>query len=276
MDTKLPGDDAVRDFYLYVIDARNLLELAVSSADFVLHVNGVMRETWANVSEQDANDHDAGSVGSMAKLARSEVDNGFPLLYAHNLVGLWGAFEACIGAIGASWLAASTPGDWGDALSNLRIRIGEWMAVEESARSEWLMDQIERAVSSDLKAGVGQFESVLTAIGLGGAADSNVTTTLFYAKAMRNVVAHQGGRADNVFVDRCGRLNVEVGQRLQISREQITAIHTAMVLYSESVLDRIRLARGLPSAPPALPPWITETSDLLTLLLPGGTSEPLA
>lgn len=268
-ETEVVGEAALRDFLLYVISARDLIEMSEESAHFLTHVNDRMRETWAS-DETALQEHDNGSIARLNRLAQSEIAEDFPLLHSHSLVGLWGALEACISDVCVEWVDHLDPGDWSKEMAGLKVHLGEWSALPDTDRAPWLVDQIRKNRSSDLNRGIGQFESVLSAIGLGGHVDKSISDVMSQTKAIRNVIAHRGGRVDARFVRECPSFNMVVGEKLKLSGSQLVAAYTAMVMYVESILDRVLISKGKdPKGPENLPPWVSSPEELRTLIMPG-------
>jgi hypothetical protein len=260
LDAALP----VRDFLLYVMSTRTLLGVVSESGHFSLHVASWMRSTPVNPDEQ----FEETSVGSLSENLRREVDNGFPLLHANALVGLWGALEACINDLCLLWLQCMDREDLGDALKGNRVKLGEYISLDEENRWLWILDQLQRSDGAALRTGIGQFESILKPLGISPVVDEAVRTTLFRIKAMRNLYAHRAGRADAKFLKEWPGHPAPVGKVVVPTDKQIVAGYTAMVLYVESIYGCIQAKRGVPAAQPDLPPWIDSADSLLSMLEP--------
>jgi len=262
----LTAELPLRDFLLYVSANRALLEMVHDTASFSLHVASVMRPKGEAVAEFETS-----SVGRMSSVARREVEHGFPLLHGQALVGLWGALEACIDDLSVLWLQCMEPQTRSDCLASLRVKLGEYLAVDEDDRWGWILNQL-RAGSAVLSPGLGQFENNLNALGVGGQVDPNVRTTLFRAKAMRNLYAHRGGRADTKFLKEWPGHPAGLDEPVVVTRDQVIATQIAMVLYAETVSARILSLMGEPEKEIQLPPWIESTQDLLSLMKPSDKS----
>lgn len=267
----IPGQKACRDFMFYVISTRRMVDMVEGAADFSVHVFGRMRETYEG--DQLA-EFDSGSIGLMARDASEEIENGFPLLHGHTLVGLWGALEACIEDVAVSWLSNSPSDAVARYLASVKVPLGEFLARDGDDRWRWVLLQIENAKGSALRKGVGQFEGVLDQIGLGGAVGDEVRDVVFFAKALRNLYAHQAGRADAKFIADCPAFDVTVGTRVPITRAQLTAAYTAMVMYVETVYARVQVALGKEPDDVKLPPWIASLSELRATMLPVASAQP--
>lgn len=254
----------VRDFLLYVTANKSLINTVQDSSTFSLHVSSVMEASWHDPQEkfQDS------SVGKMSQSTKREIENGFPLLYANTLIGLWGALEACIDDLCLLWLQCLDREDLGEALGNSRARVGEYLSLDDGDRWLWILMQLQKSDGASLRAGVGQFESVLKPLGILPEVEGGVRTTLFRIKAMRNLYAHRAGRADEKFLRDWPEHPARVGETVYPTEQQFLAAHTAMVLYVEGVHDRILEELGEPLPNREFPPWIETTEDLLPLLTP--------
>lgn len=262
------------DFLQYAFSSHQLLELSHQSVEVVSLVNQTMLEKLER-DETEPGQHDQSSLAHLSRLAESEIQRDFPLLHSHSLVGLWGALEACMSDIFIGWIEHLDSSEWTPPMRKLKVQLSEWLALPEADRSPWLLDQIRRDRSSDLKSGIQQFESVLSAIGLDGSVDPAIREVMFQVKSLRNVIAHKGGRVDARFVEDCPSFKLSVGDDLRLSNTQIEAANTTMVLYVKSVLDRIRsrAGEGPYESEPSYPGNITSTEDLRTLILPSEISK---
>lgn len=254
----------VRDFLLYVTSNRTLLEVVRETSSFSLHVSSVMRSSPIDPNEDFANT----SIGRMSENAQREVESGFPLLYANSLIGLWGALEACIDDLCVLLLQCMDRQRLGRALTGARVRIGEYLGLDDEDRWLWLLAQLQKSDASSLRTGIGQFESFLKPLGISPQVDEGVRTTLFRIKAMRNLYAHRAGRADARFLQEWPGHPVSVGQLVVPTERQVLAAYTAMVLYVESIHDSALSELGEVAPDREPPPWIDTTEDLLSLLTP--------
>ena len=104
--------------------------------------------------------------------------------------------------------------------------------------------EIQHQASANLSRGVGQFESVLAAVGLGGGAPSSIRRVLLFAQQARHVIAHRGGRVDDRFLSACPEDGFELGERVLLNHDHFALIRTAMIGYVALLADRSRVANG--------------------------------
>lgn len=243
----------------FTADTLSTIQVAERGARALIHMSDQLRDLTEQGVGPDPRDdvmHEA------AEAARVSIESDFALLRNNALMGVWGALEACIDDIAINWLA-ETSGECAESVtSNLKVSLGDYLALRDDARWTWLLDQIKRAQSSTLKAGVSQFESILGAVGLGGEVDDNLRRAIHYAKAMRNVIAHKGGRVDARFVEMCPKLRLVAGTKLGITDRQFMAASSAMIVYVETVHERARLATGRSPNQVKIPPWVNGLESL--------------
>lgn len=268
-------NQAHQSFIQYVMSAHRLVSMSESSVHLVARTAEEVPEIWRD-EEPAVNSYGIESLDVLLELTQAEVDADFPLLHNHTLVGLWGALEAYTSDIAVNWVEHLNPREWGDDIAKMKIKLGDWVSLPEDQRSEWLVDQIRRTSSSDLKAGIGQFESVFNAIGLDGPVDDAIRTVLFQTKALRNVIAHRGGRADARFVADCSDFGTSVGDEVRLSRLQLAAALEAMTIYANTVANRINTYLGHNSIVHKVPEPLKSIEALRMVILPANrwTKDP--
>lgn len=230
-------------------------------------INQRAKEAWV---EAYGNGHPTESEDRLARaleiadLAQQEIDRGFPLLHNHALVGLWGALEAAIDDVCTARILDSPEILESGDLSKVKVNAAEFIKLGDTDRARVVFEELKRVTDATMKVGVGQFERLLNAVGVGGDVDPHVRNVIRIAKEMRNVVAHRAGIVDARFVSACADLNFARGDQLRINREQMHSVLFACVLYVEEVNRRCRAAQGLPPLDSELPPGLGATSDLMS------------
>lgn len=255
----VPSRQPSADFLRFVADTVGVIEMSEGGARTLVRMSEQLRALTEGPVPASERDH---VVHRAAEVARASIEDDFALLRNNALMGAWGALEACIDDIAINWLAETSGACAEGITSTLRVLLGDYLALSDDARWPWLLDQIKRAKASTLKAGVGQFESLLGAVGLGGEVDPDLRRALLYTKAMRNVIAHRGGRVDARFVAECPGFRVAEGARLSITGSQFLAALSAMVTYVEIVHERSRVAAGRTPEPVSLPSWVKDLESL--------------
>lgn len=64
------------------------------------------------------------SARSAAKLAKNEVERGFPVLHSQALVSMWGSLEALVKSVVVGWLANKPECFEARELSGLKVSLG--------------------------------------------------------------------------------------------------------------------------------------------------------
>ena len=102
-------------------------------------------------------------------------------------------------------------------------------------------------VNSDLKLGVGKFESQLEFVGLHELSDvsDDLRRCILHAQQVRNVWAHRSGHADKHFLEHCSSLGYEHGERVKISSSKIREFLAGLVIYGLVITNRFRASHGL-------------------------------
>lgn len=122
-------------------------------------------------------------------LAQREVDNDFPLLHEQATVALWSSLEALVRSFLASWLS-NKPDAWQvDAVKRLKIRLGDYEALQPTDRCLWVVDLLDQEVGGPLRNGVNRFESLLQLFQLGGQVDEQCQKTLFELSQIRHATS---------------------------------------------------------------------------------------
>jgi hypothetical protein len=177
-------------------------------------------------------------------LAQSEVDNDFPILHEQATVALWGSLEALVRSFAASWLA-NKAGAWQvDAVKKLRIRLGDYEALEPLDRCLWVIDLIDQETSGPLRNGVSRFENLLQVFQLDGATDEECRKTLFEMSQVRHAIVHRRGRADRKLIEACPWLSLKPGDRVKITHKMWHRYHEAVAEYVLELIQRVRVAFG--------------------------------
>ena len=132
-----------------------------------------------------------------------------------------------------------------DALNRLKVRLGDYEALEPSDRSLWVIDLVDQEVSGPLRNGVSRFESLLQVFGLDGAVEDELRKTLFELSQIRHVILHRHGEADKKLLDSCPWLPFHLGEPVKITHEMYHRYHVACDIYRTALIQRVRAAYEL-------------------------------
>lgn len=128
-----------------------------------------------------------------ARLAQAEIDKGFPLLHAHTVVGVWGALEATVIDFLVTWITNEPDALQEEAFAKIKIPLAEFECLDKDDRMRVLVNELERSLRSQFKAGVSRFEALLSVIGLSGPINEEVRKTLYE-------MFHVGGTEGNISI----------------------------------------------------------------------------
>ncbi len=177
-------------------------------------------------------------------LAQREVDNDFPLLHEQATIALWSSLEALVRSFAAEWLA-HIPSAWQcDAIKKLRVKIGDYEALEPAERCLWIVDLVDQEVSGPLRSGVTRFESLLQPFGLSGDVDPICQKNLFELSQVRHVLVHRDGIVDRRLVEACPWLGLAVGEPLLVSHKMWHRYSEALGAYVLELIQRVRVHFG--------------------------------
>lgn len=179
-------------------------------------------------------------VTRLERLAKAEVDQGLPLLHNAALVLMWGALETSIRDFLVRWLLRYPSCLQLPPVAQLRVRVGEYEALSSSDRMRFLIGLLERDLGSSLKPGVGRFTSLLKVFDLTPIVDDACRSNLFVMAAVRNVIAHQAGIADDRFVELCPAFGASVGQPVRIQRAQLIEFINAAGMFGAAIVEAAR------------------------------------
>ncbi len=176
----------------------------------------------------------------MAEFARKEIENGFPFLHAHTLVGTWGALEATIEDLAVAVLLNDPSVRGIESISKIRVSLLDFESMNQESRMQLIVQELQRNLRADQRLGVNAFESLLSSIGLGGTIDDTISRTLFEFQQLRHAIVHRASIADKVLVERCPWLGLTIGQRLKLDHDDFHRLNHAVAEYLISIVERVR------------------------------------
>jgi hypothetical protein len=191
------------------------------------------------VSEQD---HDlANSLmdhGGISDLAQLEISEGYPITYSQYVVDIWGLLEASVRNLASKWLEQKPEIMQTEAIKKLKIQLGEYEQCAGSARYQYIVKTLERDQSSSLKKGAERFESILSAVGLGGSIPKKLRDALFEMSQLRNCIVHNARKADDQLISQCPWLNLQKDQRISLKFEEIDKFRRTFLDYTILLFGR--------------------------------------
>ena len=180
-----------------------------------------------------------------SELARTEVENGFPVLHRQATVSLWSHLENLIRSFLAHWLTRR-PSAWkADVVRKLRVRVGEYHSLKPFERSMWIVDLLDKELAGPLRSGVNRFEAILTPFGLSGPVDETCRRTIYELSQVRNAIVHRRARADRTLVNACPWLDLKVGSEIVVSHRAWRGYQEAVLQYVHELIFRVRDVYGI-------------------------------
>lgn len=233
-------------YFAHHVEMERVLHLCMHGISLIPEESGRL---WriAEALKLDTTDlHEDPSSERLTREAKKEIEAGFPLLHEQATVALWGGMEAYLKDVCAEWLLNRKEALQGEVVGRLRVRVGQYESLDPEERARFLVDLIDQEVSAPLKSGVGRFEALLDALGLGGPVDDGLRKRMFELSQVRNLVVHRQGIVDRRFAEACPWVSQTLGERLKINHQSWSRYHDAVNDYIGVVSDRWFLALGLP------------------------------
>ena len=179
--------------------------------------------------------------------AKAHKESGNQTLHVVTLLASWGVFEtlvedACLAMVRTDPSIVDSDSFKSGQKRADKLQVPQDERVEFVA--EFVLAQQRGPLTPD---GGGKYEDQLALVGLGGSVPRDLAETLMLIQQVRNVWAHNGGRADKKLLDRCPDFDAQIGQKVPITYEQILDWISAMNTYAHLVLCRYRVNVGLPA-----------------------------
>ncbi|SRR6266550_2572306 len=196
---------------------------------------------WKNMEEQEfAKFAEADErIREASRLAKIEVDEGFPTLHRQVALSLWSSLEWLISDFLANWLANEPKSLSIEAVKKVKVSIAELETLSGVEKYYYLVSEIERDTKSGLRQGVDRFESTLQVFGLSGSVPESVKRDLFEFGHVRNVLVHRNGVADPRFVKACHWLELSAGQAVTVDQARLMRYIHAAQGYVTLLVDRV-------------------------------------
>jgi len=198
---------------------------------------------------------DERSVAEMEKFSAECKDvfrDGLPHLYQMATVSLWAILEASVDDLCASHILQDDRWTNIEALRNMKGPLLEFATAKPDARAEMLIESLKVQVRAPLKVGVGRFEEILDAVGLGGPVDDEIRRLLLELVERRNLLVHRGGVIDRGFKKACPWIDMPLGAEMKISARQYRIFYFALSWYQMELIRRVTVAYKLHDVAAAL------------------------
>lgn len=107
-------------------------------------------------------------------------------------------------------------------------------------RMRYLAGLLEREVGASLRPGVGRFNCVTQAFGFRAKISEAIERDLHELAAVRNVIVHRAGTADERLVELCPWLDLSVGHEVEVSSEGLHRYMRATSYYAAALIEAAR------------------------------------
>lgn len=162
------------------------------------------------------------------------------------VIAAWSAFEACIEDFCKGILQADVSIVGTKEFGRVKVPVSELLAPEDE-RLDTVFQAMQDFVGK--RAGITEFEGLLTLLGLGGDVPDVISRAIYAANMVRNVWAHRGGTADLKFTKKAAHLGYTQGQLVAVTQDQLTEYVSAIMSYAMIILNRHRAQYGLSPMP---------------------------
>lgn len=174
-----------------------------------------------------------------ARFAEKERDRGFPLLHAHTLVGVWGAFESALEDSIVGMLMNEPDLLQSEHFSKIKVSLADFLVLEKEDHVRYIVEEMSRSHSLVRRQGVDGFEIFLGFVGLSGAVDPAIKKTIWEVNHVRNVIVHRGSIADRKLVQSCPWLNYKVSDKITISHQALEKYVGTLTEYLNILIRRL-------------------------------------
>ncbi len=195
--------------------------------------------------ESEAIETSRKNVNRIAKLAKNEIDNGFPFLHNQATLILYSQMEGTIKRFIIVFFGIDNILTRISQLSKIKISLAEYYNLSGVEQLEYLFQQYEKNVSIGMQYGVTRFEALLTPIGFGGEVDKDTRKGVFELSQIRNNLLHRGGIVDKHLLDSCPWLNFVIGDKVALNKNQYDMYFKSVMNYMILIIIRLGEKRGV-------------------------------
>jgi hypothetical protein len=176
---------------------------------------------YNSTERQITREQDFKRAESLQSFAEQELTAGFPHLYQLASVRLWTIVETFVGGELLNVIMDHPEIRNLPIIRKMKGPLIDFNESSEAQQAETLLSLLSDELGARFRRGVGRFETIFEAIGLGGPIDDEVRRLIFELSEVRNVVVHRGGIVDPRFAHNCPWLNTTDGQALGVTHGQL-------------------------------------------------------
>jgi len=156
-------------------------------------------------------------LNEVSEQAKHLEESGFPLLYAHSIVALWGALETLIEDLSVSFLINENSNIKRVMVDSLTIPLFQFMELDNEERMRLLLELLEQKLKSRHKPGIARFEAILDVFNLAGDVPEPIKRDLYEMYNVRNVIVHRSSVIDRKLLSNCPWLTGRIGEKFVIN-----------------------------------------------------------
>lgn len=156
-------------------------------------------------------------LNEVSEQAKHLEESGFPLLYAHSIVALWGALETLIEDLSVSFLINENSNTKRAMVDSLTIPLFQFMELDNEERMRLLLELLEQKIKSRHKPGIARFEAILDVFNLAGDVPEPIKRDLYEMYNIRNVIVHRSSVIDRKLLSNCPWLTGQIGEKIIIN-----------------------------------------------------------
>jgi hypothetical protein len=220
----------------------NALELtAATQFAFPYVVRSIDEHSW-----RLANDMFGVAAAKLYDACKSTIDSQFHTLHAFCLLGAWGAFEDYVEAAAKAALRGRPELVYDNpAFDRATRRASTLPDLTEDERFERIISVVVSNKRNPLDAaGCGKYESQLELGDINGPIPTDLAEALMEGQQVRNILAHNGGRADAKLLQQAHGLGYAIGDEVKITKAQLGKYLVALNTYTTIILNRHRVQNG--------------------------------
>lgn len=181
---------------------------------------------------------------SDAKWVENEIKGGFKLLHSHSAVSIWSTVEVLAEDIVVRWIENRRDVWKIVEVQKLKLSVGMYESLTEIERARLVAKELARAISADVKLGIGKLEGLLNIFGLCPQVGTNLRNALHELYQVRNVLVHNGAKADQRLILSCPWLKLQKGERINIDHYLWSWYFHAANMFAERVLNQMLIVFG--------------------------------
>jgi hypothetical protein len=178
---------------------------------------------------------DSSELSSVAQsnqqFAQRQFEQGFPYLFGFAALRLYSILEIFVEDFVLRLIENNQSIGEMPIIRKLQGPLVEFLQSSSARRAELLFNLLINDLNVPLKAGVGRYEAVFNAIGLGGPVDESVKKVLLELSEVRNVIAHRNGIIDAKFLRNCPWFKANLGDTIRQTHLQFRTYFNAILWY---------------------------------------------